>query len=202
MTGSRPLSNAEIRAVINYLNTAPHIKNKSCHERNKAFFLLGISTGLRAGELSSLIIGEVYVDGKVKPDIYLLGKNTKTHKPRGVPVNKTAQSAIKLAVKWQKEKFKSVSQDSLLFPSSYGQTKMATAKWCRIFKELFENCGIHGQVSTHSMRKTFATRLYEKTNCLYTCQELLGHSNIDITRKYIGMSYNKLHEAVNMIAFK
>ena len=199
MKGSRPLTNPEIRAVINHFNTVANPRrHRGCQDRNKAIFLLGISTGLRVGELSKLKIGDVYRNDRVKPDIYLKGKDTKTRESRLVPLNKDAQNAIKLAIKWQKETFGSYCLDSPLFMGETGRGLQARGIE-KFIRKTFQSCGIQGKVSTHSMRKTFATRLYEATNCLYTVKEILGHSSIDMTRRYIGITYSKLHEAVNLI---
>ena len=199
MKGSRPLTNPEIKAVINHFNTvADPIHHIGCQDRNKAIFLLGISTGLRVGELSKLKICDVYEHERVKPDIYLKGRDTKTRQSRSVPLNKDAQNAVKLAIKWQKETFDSFSLENPLFVNEIGNCLQAGGI-AQMLHKVFNDCRIQGKVSTHSMRKTFATRLYEATNCLYTVKEILGHSSIDMTQRYIGMTYTKLHNAVNLI---
>ena len=199
MKGSRPLTNPEVKAIINHFNTVADPKHHiGCQDRNKAIFLLGISTGLRVGELSKLKNWDVYEHERVKPDIYLKGRDTKTRQSRSVPLNKDAQNAVKLAIKWQKETFGSFSLESPLFVSEIG-SGLQTGGIDQMLRKVFNDCRIQGKVSTHSMRKTFATRLYEATNCLYTVKEILGHSSIDMTRRYIGMTYTKLHNAVNLI---
>ena len=199
MKGCRPLTETEIQFVLRYFETvSTSFAHKPCQDRNKAIFLLGISTGLRVGELCGLRIRDVYADGKVVPDIYLEASMTKTKHARAVPLNRDARRAIRSAIKWQEKNFGSISPDKPLFPSEKGVCLKRMGVYF-VLDKAFTACGIEGKVSTHSMRKTFATRLYEATNCLYTVKEILGHSDIESTRDYIGIPYKQLHRAVRLL---
>ena len=195
MIACRPLTENEIQLMINHFNTVK--KHKNCHVRNKAMFLLGISTGLRLNELRGLKIKDVYVKGEVLPDIYLEARETKTQQARSVPLNINAHSAIQTAIIWQKQTYGSISPDDPLFPSKKGCciTRMGVYS---AFNKAFRTCRIQGNVSASSMRKTFATRLYEATKCLYTVKEILGHVDIEKTKLYIGVPYEQLHKSVNL----
>ncbi len=121
MKGCRPLTETEIQFVLRYFETvSTSFAHKPCQDRNKAIFLLGISTGLRVGELCGLRIRDVYADGKVVPDIYLEASMTKTKHARAVPLNRDARRAIRSAIKWQEKNFGSISPDKPLFPSEKG----------------------------------------------------------------------------------
>jgi site-specific recombinase XerD len=50
--------------------------------------------------------------------------------------------------------------------------------------------------SVHSLRHTFATRLYRKTGDLYLVQRALGHRQITTTEIYARMSDDKLRSAL------
>ena len=195
MIACRPLTENEIQLMINHFNTVQKYKN--CHVRNKAMFLLGISTGLRINELRSLKIKDVYVKGKVLPDIYLEARETKTQQARSVPLNINAHSAIQTEIIWQKQTYESISPDDPLFPSKKGCCITRGGVYAA-FNKAFRACGIQGNVSASSMRKTFATRLYEATKCLYTVKEILGHVDIEKTKCYIGIPYEQLHKSVNL----
>ena len=60
--------------------------------------------------------------------------------------------------------------------------------------------GLNGHIATHSLRKSFAQRLYDKTGDIYLVQELLGHRNISTTQKYLGVNYADAKAAVEAIA--
>ncbi len=59
---------------------------------------------------------------------------------------------------------------------------------------------MNGHIATHSLRKSFAQRLYDKTGDIYLVQELLGHRNISTTQKYLGVNYADAKAAVEAIA--
>ena len=64
------------------------------------------------------------------------------------------------------------------------------ARWVKV-------AGIDRPVSVHSLRHTFATRLYEKTGDLYLVQRALGHRNITTTEIYARVSDGALRRAVS-----
>jgi hypothetical protein len=45
------------------------------------------------------------------------------------------------------------------------------------------------------MRKTYAQRLYDATGDIYLVAEALGHKAVETTKKYLGVSYEKLRRA-------
>ena len=68
--------------------------------------------------------------------------------------------------------------------------------------------GIKKRVGTHTMRRSCATILYKKGVELLTISKILGHSNTDITRRYIGIDekdikkgLDKLKEVTNRFNF-
>ena len=69
-----------------------------------------------------------------------------------------------------------------------------------ILKTAFIEAGLNGHIATHSLRKSFAQRLYDKTGDIYMVQELLGHKNISTTQKYLGVNYADAKAAAELIA--
>ena len=83
------------------------------------------------------------------------------------------------------------------FPSRNGQgSQPMTRKAAHdIFKQAFEKAGLNGKLATHSLRKSYAQRLYEQTNDIYAVQEMLGHKDVKTTQRYLGVNYIKIKEA-------
>ncbi|AKL88252.1 putative integrase [Gordonia phage GMA3] len=52
-------------------------------------------------------------------------------------------------------------------------------------------------VSSHDLRATFATEVYNGTGDIVKVQRLLGHSSVAQTQQYLGISDAAFHEAVN-----
>ena len=64
------------------------------------------------------------------------------------------------------------------------------------FAQWLAQAGITRPFSIHSLRHTFATRLYRKTGGLYLVQRALGHRQITTTEVYARVSDDSLREAV------
>jgi integrase len=60
--------------------------------------------------------------------------------------------------------------------------------------------------STHSLRKTFAKRVYtmagtNSEDALVRLSEMLGHSSTGITRKYIGLTQQVMMDTYDMLSY-
>ena len=71
-----------------------------------------------------------------------------------------------------------------------------------MLKKAFTAAGLNGKLATHSLRKSFAQRVYEESGDIYLVQELLGHRNVSTTQKYIGVNYATARETVEAIALE
>ena len=71
-----------------------------------------------------------------------------------------------------------------------------------MLKKAFEAAGLNGKLATHSLRKSFAQRVYEESSGIYLVQELLGHRNVSTTQKHIGVNYVTARETVEAIALE
>jgi integrase/recombinase XerC len=67
------------------------------------------------------------------------------------------------------------------------------------FAQRIKETGIDRPVSLHSLRHTFATRLYEKTGDLHLVQRALGHRQITTTEVYARVGDGVLRREVKMI---
>ena len=165
--------------------------------------MLGVSTGGRISELLSLSVGDVYQNRKPVTDL-LYGKSIVKggEVSRSVPVNADGRRSIDELVNWHREHYRSVASKRPLFPSRHksGTVPMHRQTAHAILKTAFIEAGLNGHLATHSLRKSFAQRLYGKTSDIYMVQELLGHRNISTTQKYLGVNYADAKAAVELIA--
>ena len=63
-------------------------------------------------------------------------------------------------------------------------------------------------ISTHTMRKTFSRKIWENENAagrgeqsLVVLSEMLNHSSVAITRRYIGLRQQELREVYEGLSF-
>ena len=196
MKGTRPLDNDEIRRVSAAFSGTYEV-------RNRGLFMLGVSTGGRISELLSLRVGDVYQNDKPVTDL-LFDKSIVKGKEssRAVPVNVDGRHAIDALVKWHRERYGDVDDKRALFPSRNKNGSVALNRQTAhdLLKEAFTAAGLNGKLATHSLRKSFAQRVYEQSGDIYLVQELLGHRNIATTQKYLGVNYASAREAVEGMA--
>jgi len=187
LKGCRPLTTQEIISVSEQF-TVPY------EVRNRALFILGISTGGRIAELLSLKIEDVWQGGQPVSDL-LYEKNVVKGKEnsRLIPCNSDARQAIRKLIDWQVKQYGSLDPKRPLFPSRKGNDAISTTQGYRVLKDAFSLAGLNGKVATHSMRKTYAQRC--ATGDIYLVAEALGHKAVETTKKYLGVSYDKLRRA-------
>ena len=196
MKGTRPLDNDEIRRV------------SECFEgiwaiRNRGLFMIGVSTGGRISELLSLTIGDVYQNKQPVTDLLFDKSIVKGGEvSRAVPVNIDGRGAIADLIAWHREMYRTLASSRPLFPSrnKNGRVAMNRQTAHEMLKKAFIAAGLNGKLATHSLRKSFAQRVYEHSDDIYLVQELLGHKSVATTQKYIGINYATAREAVETMA--
>lgn len=192
MKGTRPLDNQEIRLV------------SACFEgrfevRNRGLFMLGVSTGGRISELLSLQIGDVYQNRRAVRDLLFDKSVVKGRElSRAIPVNSDGRRAIVDLIAWHRTEYNTTHKSRPLFPSRNGQgTKRMSRRTAHdVLKAAFEIAGLNGHLATHSLRKSFAQRLYDRTGDIFAVQEMLGHKSVATTQKYLGVNYATVRDAL------
>ena len=198
MKGTRPLDNDEIRQVAAAFTGTFAV-------RNRGLFMLGVSTGGRISELLSLRVGDVFQNRKPVGDLLFKKSIVKGGEvSRAVPVNRDGRAAIDELIDWHREKYGNTEANRPLFPSRNGQgeKQMSRRTAHDVLKDAFEAAGLNGHLATHSLRKSFAQRLYDRTSDIFAVQEMLGHRNVATTQKYLGVNYASVREAVEEMSLE
>lgn len=196
MKGTRPLNNNEIRLVSACFDG-------TFETRNRSLFLIGVSTGGRISELLSLHIGDVYQNGTAVTDLLFDRSIVKGGEvSRAVPVNTDGRQAIDDLMAWHRDQYANTDADRPLFPSRNGQGRkgLSRREAHNVLKRAFLAAGLNGHLATHSLRKSFAQRLYERTGDIFAVQEMLGHRNVSTTQKYLGVNYASVRQAVEAMS--
>jgi site-specific recombinase XerD len=192
MKGSRPFTEEEIKRVSQSFNGKYEV-------RNRCMFILGVKTGMRVSELLSLNVGDVWEKGGPVDVLSLRKQQVKGKKEaRAFPLNQTAKDAIRELVEWLSWNG-GINKDMPLFPSQIGGERITRIQAHRILSRAYDAAGLTGKVTTHSMRKTFGTRVYQVTKDIMVAKELLGHQSVATTQKYIGVGMDALRAAVDAI---
>ena len=118
-----------------------------------------------------------------------------------MPVNADGRLAIETLIAWHWEKYGKLDVKRPLFPSrnKSGTVPMNRQTAHEMLKQAFTAAGLNGKLATHSLRKSFAQRVYEQSGNIYLVQELLGHRSVSTTQKYLGVNYASAREFVEAI---
>jgi integrase/recombinase XerD len=186
MRGARPLTTDQTKAFL----------NATQRRREKALFTLGFCTGYRISEILSLTLGDVVTDGHLHSHITVKACNSKTKQGRSVLLNPTARAALAELV----ENMKGLPSDTPLFLSrktANGKAKAISRQQAHgIIKKQFAAIGEYGNVSTHSLRKTFAAQIYQSTGKIELVQLALGHKAITSTMSYLSFNTSAIDRAI------
>ena len=194
MKGTRPLTNAEIRKVRDAFEG-------TFAQRNRGLFMLGVSVGGRVSELLALTVGDVYQNDQPVTDFQFdraIVKGGETS--RTIPVNSDGRRAIEEIVAWHRAHFGGMHPNTPLFPSRKGTQAVKRQAIHKVLQAAFVASGLNGKLATHTMRKTFAQRLYQQCSDIYLVKELLGHKNVATTQAYIGINYVSAQDAVEAMS--
>ena len=194
MKGVRPLQNYEIEKVCQCFEGKYEVRNRS-------LFLLGVSVGGRISEMLALKIEDVWQNNKPVSDL-LFRKNTVKGKKhaRAVPVNIDGRQAITDLIRWY-QSWKTFRKSMPLFVSREGENMPLGRRAAdRILNSAFTKAGLNGKLGTHTLRKSYAQRLYGITGDIYAVKEMLGHQSLNTTQKYLGVDYSSVRQASELMA--
>ena len=179
-------------------------------ERNIALFLLDVATGYRVQDIVDLTVADIkkallngYFEIQEKKQFNAwkthMKKNPKSQekkpKIRKHDIVPQLDTILRRYVKGKKK-------SEYAFPSQKGNgSKYISAKaYSDILKKVAEDEGINlKNITGHSLRKTYARRLYEATTDIEYVRIALGHKSIEVTKKYLGLE-DEVKESAAKIA--
>ncbi|MFC2122535.1 tyrosine-type recombinase/integrase [Bacteroidota bacterium] len=167
------LSDEEIRAILTSFGTS------STDARNQALFMILLDTGLRIGELVNLKMEDVHMDeGYLK----VLGKGKKE---RIVPIGNNAQKVLqRYLFRFRPKPKNPVTSNVFLSISSQPLTENSMKL---MFTRLAKRSGVY-RLHAHLCRHTFATRFLINGGDVFSLQQILGHSTLEMVRHYVNLA--------------
>ena len=100
---------------------------------------------------------------------------------RAIPLHQDANVALSVWIE-ELEKAGKADPSSPLFKSRKGQRAITRVQAFRVLTEVYKANGLMGKLGTHSMRTTFADRIYKRLGRdLIKVQRALGHKSIKST---------------------
>jgi integrase len=207
MLGCEPFTEEQERALLDYFS------KRRWAERNMAILTFGIQTGFRVSEILSLTRGDIEKQGKIVSRVYMRrynmkgGKGDKAKGTHGRAMLLTAKTkrALRRQLDYIAERGYTEPTDFVFQTQRSGNRAMTGNGFWRGLHEACRACGITSRTGTHSMRKTFAARIYGKllddknADALRILQAGLGHENINNTIKYLSFQEDDLVEAIQAV---
>lgn len=178
-----------------------------CPERNITLFYVGVATGYRLGDIVGLRIGDIkrYLEaGKFtiqESKGYKAWEKEKAKNPNSkkkVPAKRETIIQPKLR-KILRDYIKGKRNSQYAFENETYKDRHISAKgYSKILKDTALDIDID-HITGHSLRKTYATRLYKEKNDLEFVRRALGHKSIETTKVYLGLE-NEIKEDASRIA--
>ncbi|MCI8765593.1 MAG: site-specific integrase [Lachnospiraceae bacterium] len=176
-----------IRDMDLVLDVADYLKTKN--ERDYVLFMFGIYTGLRISDILKFRVRDV----KDKDAVYIREK--KTGKEKRFPINAELKPII--------EKYICGKRDfEYLFKSPHFPNKPISRQQAyNILADAGKAFGF-SSIGTHTLRKTFGYHMYQQTHDAVTIKEILNHSDISVTLRYIGINQDNKDRAIRGLSFR
>lgn len=165
------LSKAEIRSVLDATTNLKH----------KAMIAVMYSGGLRVSEVIHLHYDDI---SRTNKTIHI--RNSKSRSDRYTLL---ADRTLDLLTEYW---FQCGKPRDILFPSSWTGSYLVRDSVIQFFRESAQKAGIARRVSTHSLRHSFASHLFEAGYDIKYIQALLGHRDPRSTELYLHLSNKAL----------
>jgi len=156
--------------------------------RDRALFELAYACGLRAEELVDLDVTSVDFDAE---ELRVEGKGSKT---RVIPAGEAALRAVGRYLERARPALAAEPGEDALFLSKSGR-RLSTSDVRRRLRVWARHAAVHGGISPHALRHSFATHLLDGGADLRAIQELLGHASISTTQIYTRVESARLRAA-------
>lgn len=165
--------------------------------RDRAVFAVGRFTGERISAILKLKVGDVVQAGRVADAVtYRRASRKGKIEGRTVKLHPDARSALAAWIDTL-AKDNVLTADEYIFQSRKGAGAISRVQYHRILKEAVAANELTGKIATHSMRKTFADRVYEALgHDIFRTQKALGHRNINSTVQYLSFKEADIDNAI------
>lgn len=156
-------------------------------ERDYCILLLFLTCGMRLSELVGINYRDISDDGRLR----LLGKG---NKERIVYLNSACMDAVK---RWMEVRPKDgvIDKEALFLSSRRQRISIKTVQ--HLVKTYLSGIGLEQGYSTHKLRHTAATLMYQEGVDVRVLKDILGHENLSTTQIYTHVSSEQMKNAVD-----
>ena len=150
----------------------------------KPIIITALNTGMRRGEILSLMWNQVFIDEAIDP--YLEIRKAKNNKRRIIPLNNDMIELLQSIGK---------GDDEFVFHGKYGKPlKGIKEPWQNALKKT----GIL-DFRFHDLRHTFASHFIMKGGDVLTLKDVLGHSSMKMVERYAHLATAFKRRQINLL---
>lgn len=175
-----------IRDKGTVMDIADYLHDKN--PRDYVMFMTGIYSGLRISDILTLRVRDV------KNRDHISIREKKTGKERRFKINADLRRILRDYIDGKPDY-------EYLFKSPRGNKPITRQQAYNILSEAGEKFGVES-VGTHTLRKTFGFHMYQGTKDAAMIMDILNHSSIQHTLRYIGINQDTKDKAFDRLSFR
>jgi site-specific recombinase XerD len=156
------------------------IINSTLNLKHKAVLSTAYSAGLRVSEIAHLKIKDID-----SANMRIIVRQGKGGKDRYSILSKNNLLILR-------EYYKEFRPVVWLFPGANPANPVSIRTLQTVFKDAADRAGISKKVSIHTLRSCFATHMLNYGANIVTIKDLLGHSSINTTCKYLHLTHSQV----------
>ncbi len=169
------LTDSEIETLLSAFNL-----NYIVHLRNYCICALMLDSGLRMHEVTTLKVSNIhFAEGYAVVD----GKG---NKQRNVPLGANTRKHL---LKYLRKRVPTTISEDCVFLMSGGEP-ITDNTIKQMFRKLKNKTGIQ-RLRAHLLRHTFATKYIENGGDIYSLQQILGHTSLEMVKRYVHYTQEK-----------
>ncbi len=151
--------------------------HKNTKERDYAILSLFLGTGIRISELVGLDVNDIDFSQNAFNITRKGGKKTTLY------FNEEVADALKMYIE-HRSKIKNLPDDEKALFLSLQNKRIGVRTVQILVKKYAQIINPLKHITPHKLRSTFGTNLYRETNDIYVVATVLGHKDINVTRKH------------------
>lgn len=155
--------------------------------RERLLLQTAYACGLRSHEVLHLQVADI--DSR---RMVIQVRQGKGRKDRLVPLSPRLLQELRLY--WRRHR-----PPTWFFPGNTSDRPLTDGALCRICQIIVARSGLSKPITMHTLRHSFATHMLEAGVDLFTLQNLLGHSNLRTTSRYLHLSTRLLQQVPGLL---
>ena len=158
--------------------------------RNYLLVALGANTALRISDILDIKWSDVYDFTKHEYKNHLRLIEKKTRKEKSIAINNKVKKSLSIFRSY----LGAVDSKSYLFSNNrkHDPKPISRMQAYRIIKEAAKAVGLHGNISCHSLRKTYGYHVWQAGIQPPLIMQIYNHSDYEMTKKYLGITQDEV----------